>query len=96
MKTMVPKNIIKKWGVYPFNPDSIVTGTTGGISDNATTGGTTSGDAGDSDGGLSGMGLDEDNSEGGVFDFILEEEVRFERRYEEGYDLYEPHYSASS
>jgi len=71
-----------------YNPDVIVTGTCGGISDNATMGRTTSGDVGDSDGGLSGMGLDEDNSEGeGAFDLTLEEEVKFERRCEEGNDL---------
>jgi len=41
------------------------------------------------------MGLDEDNSEGeGAFYFTLEKEVRFERRYEESYDLYDPRYSA--
>lgn len=89
MKAMVPTNSVsgfRKCGVYPFNPDAIVIGTPNGYPENATAGETTSGIAGNGDKGLS--GIEQDNSEGDdVIDFTHEEEYRFERRYEKGYDL---------
>ena len=92
MRTMVPTNIVagfKKCGVYPFNPSAIVVETPLGRI--ATTGETTSVVAGNIDGG---MELDEDHQEEGEFEFTPEEESKFETRYEEGYDLYDPRYSA--
>ena len=87
MKAMVPTNIVlgfRKCGIYPFNPDAIVLGTPDADHENSTTEETT--DAAEED--LSGI---EQNSED-VIEFTLEEEYRFERRYEEGYDLYDPRY----
>ena len=89
MKAMVPTNIVsgfRKCGVYPFNPDAIVSDTPDGDHENAT-----SGEATD----ITGEGLSrvERSSVGeDVVDFTLEEEYRFERRYEEGYDLHDPRY----
>jgi hypothetical protein len=88
MKAMVPSNIVsgfRKCGVYPFNPDAIVIDTSDGDHENAT-----SGEATDTaEEGLSGAehsSVGEDD-----IDFTLEE-YRFERRYEEGYDLHDPRY----
>ena len=86
---MVPSNIIsgfEKCGVYPFNPDAVV------VESNmtATEKNTPSDEERES---TSGEKVLEDNGEeSAFFDFTLEEEMIFEWRYEEGYDLHDPHY----
>ena len=87
MLTMTPSNIcsgFRRCGVYPFNPNAIDCS----LTSSSSTGGecgknkVTVGDDG---------GAEEDILEGGN-EFSADKDLLFQKRYEEGYDLFDPEY----